>query len=204
MQNRLLTLIFVLICLCRNSGQCSEVYAINEKPVLMYKVIQWWYNSLPQEDHLLCSSPVKWQSKGSLQIRYNESKKELVLQLEKPSLLFLAESGGLPYTVTCTQLSKTWFPQGDAANPEAATDPESIVFHNISNSQALTIKTMAQEMRVEIQGRIKGLVNGRIALVRPQEPIKACPPDPPISEAGIYLTITHSGTDEIIAAFIIK
>ena len=50
-----LSFTFLLSCffIVNNDAFCSETYYIDNNRVLLYKIINWWYDCLPEESNLL-------------------------------------------------------------------------------------------------------------------------------------------------------
>ncbi|MCG8686895.1 MAG: hypothetical protein MI892_18585, partial [Desulfobacterales bacterium] len=77
------TLFFVIFILLLSTpkGYSSEKYYIDDSPVLLYKVINWWYHCLPEEAEFLCGKSVKWSNRGDEKISYNKEKRVLELNV---------------------------------------------------------------------------------------------------------------------------
>jgi len=51
--------------------------------LFLYKIINWWYDSLPEESHQLCGSLIRCQDRGNIQIEYDVIEMKLRLNAKE-------------------------------------------------------------------------------------------------------------------------
>ena len=56
-----------------------ETFYIDKNSVLLYKVINWWYDCLPEDSDQLCGRLLKYQILDNAKVEYNEA--EMILKL---------------------------------------------------------------------------------------------------------------------------
>lgn len=202
-----------IFCVCvsttPNFAACSEKYYMNNTSVFLYKIINWWYDSLPEESHQLCGNLIRCRTEGNIQIGYdaNEMKIRLYTKERFADLLSVfkqCEKCWGPSYLKLTWLNKKYFGDGKyitATDKYAALN--SYIFGQIERTSAKHIQRTADVIGLELEGVICGLMNGKIALHHSGELIKTCQVDKEKQDEHfpITLKIINFQTEEILAKF---
>lgn len=210
--NRLLKSVFFLLCslLAVQHAFCAETYFIGDQPVLLYKVINWWYDSLPAESGALCGKPIQCRNEGNAGIEYDALKKEVTINIRgglAGMLLTFKACGDCygPSRFHCTWLNRNMFKGGDATVVVVdSTVIQGFSFSPVEREQAGIIQTMADDLRFELEGVIGGLADGRVALHASAGLLKHCSAasDDQANFYPISLRIMNSKNNDVIAEFI--
>ena len=167
-----LSFTIVLACLhiINHDALCSETYYIDNNRVLLYKIINWWYDCLPEESNRLCGSLIKYQSKDNAQVEYYEAEMILKLQIKGGfadllSIFKQCKRCFGPSYLQCTWLNKKYFGNGEAAIvPNELPTIRAFVINNIDKKQVRLIRSAEKDIVFVLEGVIGGLLNGKIAL----------------------------------------
>ncbi len=204
------TIVLSCVLIINHDAFCSETYYIDNNRVLLYKVINWWYDCLPEESSKLCGSLIKCQSKGNAQVEYNETEMILKLQIKGGFADLLStfkqcEQCFGPSYLKCTWLNKKYFGSGEAVFVVSNELPamSAFIINNIDKKQGQLIRGIEKDILFEIQGVIGGLLNGKIALHQAGNFIKTCPGAPQSRDDcfPISLKIINSHTKEVLAKY---
>ncbi len=151
---------------------CSEDYYIDNSRVLLYKLINWWYDCTPEETHLLCGRPVKYQNRENAHVEYHEAENTLKLKVKGGfadllSILKPCEKCFGPSYLRCTWMNRDYFGNGRPAivSRELSTITE-FIFYDFRKQQAQKIQGIEKDILFVLEGMIGGLLNGKIALHR--------------------------------------
>jgi hypothetical protein len=206
-----ITLVVLCFALFSHNAYCTEIYSINNNQVLLYKIINWWYDCLPEESDLLCGSLIKYQNKGNAHVEYNDSEMILKLRIDtgfadQLSVFRACEQCSGPAYFHCTWLNKDYLGNDKTdAVPDKLQALNSFTFQNIGKKQAQRLRDIETDILFEIEGVIFGLMNGKIALYHGDDFLKTCP-DMPQNQEGIYpcLKIINGNTNEELAKYSVK
>lgn len=196
--------------LCRD-GLGSETYFIDHQRVLLYKIINAWYDSPPEESERLCGLPIQYHNQGNVRVEYNGLEEQaLHLQInEDPadllSVLKPCQRCFGPAFFQCTWLNKKYFGKGEAV--VLSNDPKTISvfrFHLVGEKQARHLQRIEKDIALVIEGVVRGLLNGKIALHRSGTLIRECPggSSPGEENTSIVLKIVNFRTKEVMARYI--
>ena len=111
---------------------------------------------------------------------------------------------GLDPCLTPVQLNKKYFGNGKAAGIHAGFKGfNEFFFNDINKTRAQSLKENKDDITFLIEGRIGGLVDGKVALHQAGRFQKACPKDPKNRNISfpVTLKIVNTRTDEILAIF---
>lgn len=186
----------------------SEKYFIDGQNVfLLYKIVNWWYDCQPKENHLLCGKPIKCINLGNACIEYTQSKSALKVSIQKGlatqlSIFKTCSQCFGPSYLRCIWQNEKYLGNGRAA---PSKNVNQFSFFQIDKIQARILKNMEKEIVFIVQGNIRGLMNnGKIALHDTGTILKRCPSD--AQNAGgivpITVKIKNNGTNEIIAEYL--
>ncbi|GAB6145977.1 hypothetical protein JCM12294_34170 [Desulfocicer niacini] len=204
---------YIIVISCaltiNHTAHCTEIYYISNNRVLLYKIINWWYDCLPEESNLICGSIIKCKSKGDTQVVYDETEMKLKLQInggfaEQVSIFKQCEQCEGPSYLKCTWLNKKYFGNGEAAiisNNLSAIN--AFILNNIDTRHGRAVQSIEKDIEFELEGSIGGLLNGRIALHQSGKFIKTCS----AAYLGlsdnfpVSLKIINSKTKEVLAIY---
>lgn len=186
--------IAVAVLTLTGPGICAETYAIDNQRVLIYKIIAWWYDCLPEEAQALCGREIFWQSSRQVRVTYDATKGRLQLQLGDG----LADRLSLPSPLKPILLNPLYF---NLKTQPALVDPAagSFVFSGVDKKNAERFRGIEERIAVDPAGEITGLEDGRIALWPSTQRIKFCPPQENIS--AVRLSIINTIAGEVLAEF---
>jgi len=185
---------------------CAEAYYINNNHVLLYKIINWWYDCLAEESELLCESTIKCRVQDDIRIKYNVAEMKLAIGIPGGFAHQLSLLGPLSnsYELACTSLNRTYFSKSEAKNISGGLPIlGALVIHRVGKTQGLQIQRMEKDIVFELDGIISGLVNGKIALNHKGSFIKTCPDAARTGAPGfpVHLRIMNSNTKEVLATY---
>ncbi len=182
----------------------SEVYYIDDRPLFLYKTINWWYDCLPEQAGTLCGKPIRCSNTGNARVEYDADQKEMAIKIYGgfAVMLSISEPG-------FSSLKDVWLNPAylhSTASAVLASDASGItglVFKHVEKTRAQQFRDMAPDLRFSLEGRIMGLANGRIALDDTQPMLKKCTRTgtAPDQACPFRLTLLNSQSEEIIAVF---
>ncbi len=197
--------VMVILFMVRQIAYCEEYYHIDNQRVLLYKVINWWYDCLPEESTQLCGSRIKYENRGNTRILHDDSGKKLTLGIDggfAELLVLFKQCHGCrgPSHFVCTWLNRKYFGKGRA---KMFGRHQSFIFENVDRSQARAIRSVQHNLVFVVEGVIGGLMNGQVALHQGGDLLKTCPtqdlsPDEPFP---IRIMIFNSKTKEMLATY---
>ncbi len=182
---------------------CAEAYYINNSQVLLYKVINWWYDCLEEESKQLCGTKVRCRNQGNTQVEYNGTTMKLTLRIDGGFAHQLSLFNPLARAsyLACTSLNKTYFSRSEAKDISGGLPiTGALVIHRVGKTQGMQIQSMQKDIVFELEGIISGLVNGKIALNHMGEFIKTCP-DAGRKRSPVSLRIMNFRTKEVLATY---
>ena len=197
------TIVVVFVSTTSNRAVCSEKYYINNNKVLLYKIINWWYDSLPEESHQICGSLIRCQTKDNIRIEYNAIEMKLRFNAKESfadllSIFKECKQCWGPSYLELTWLNKEYFGDGKFMT---SADKYSYTFSHIERTNAQRIQSLADVIGLELEGVICGLMNGKIALHHSGNLLKTCQTDSEKQDKifPITLKIVNYQTEEILA-----
>lgn len=192
------------ICFINN---LSEKYYIENQNVLLYKIINWWYDCQPEDNFLLCGEKIKCNNLGNACIEYAQSKSVLKISIQGgfADLLSIFKTCDRclgPSYLRCIWQHEKYLGKGKAASINKLNQ---FIFVHIDTIQAKILKDIEKDIVFVVEGHILGLTNdGKVALHNTGAILKKCPNDTNEKNAifPITVTIKIDSTDEIIAQYI--
>ena len=188
-----------------HSAFCSQGYYLDGNPALLYKVINWWYDCLPGESQKLCGHSVTYRSQGDLQVEYHEDQSIIKIKLNSmvsERISILKPTAQAPLYLICAQLNETYF--GNASAHPVPVAPSTVgpfEFRNMTSIYARKIQAIRENLGFEIEGRIGGLIDGRIALHTDGEFLKGCPMNTGITYGPLRVKLVNFGTKEVLSEY---
>ncbi|WP_028584254.1 hypothetical protein [Desulfogranum mediterraneum] len=185
---------------------------LDDNFVLLYKIINWWNTSLPEDDTLLCGETLRCQHTGKIKVSYRPEARILTLNIldqfgDMVSALKQCRHCSGPGRMECSWLHPGYFadPRPETASAMGPGDGL-LTFRGIPPEQALLFQQIEKELSLVLEGRIGGLLlaDGTIALHRAGTFLKPCPQPPPgqTSQQPSTLLIKNRQSNEIIAKYV--
>lgn len=201
------TIVLVCVSTIPSYVACSEKYYINNNQVLLYKIINWWYDSLPEESHQLCGSFIRCQTKGNVQIEYDAIEMKLRLNAKESfaellSIFKQCEQCWGPSYLKSTWLNKEYFGDGKfITSTDKYSTVNSYIFAHIEKTHAQKIQSIVDVIGLEFEGVICGLMDGKIALHHSGKQLKTCRAGSEKQDENFPITLkfVNSQTEEILA-----
>ena len=185
----------------------SEKYYIDNQNVLLYKIINWWYDSQPRENSLICGKAIKCDNIGNAFIEYTKSRSVLKVSIQNGladqlSIFKTCDGCSGPSYLRCTWQDEKYFGKGKAAPTKNLNQ---FTFLDIDKIHARILKDIEKEIVFVVEGNILGLMtDGKIALHNTGTILKKCPGD--TDKKGdifpITVMIKNARYDEIIARYL--
>lgn len=179
-----LTLRFIVSFICLlihvHAACGAETCYIDDSPLLLYKTINWWYDSLPEESGMLCGKPIKCINEGNARVDYDESKQKLKIQIKGGFASMLSvfkkcEECYGPSYLQRLSINPDYFMNGNKTMvPDHSPSMNSFEFNNIGKEQAQLLKSVEKDLVFIVEGVIGGLCNGQITLHESGDLLKYC------------------------------
>lgn len=137
--------------------------------MLLYKIINCWYDNLPEESHQICGSLIRCQTKGNIQIEYDAIEMKLRRNAKENfagllSIFKQCEQCWGPSYLELTWLNKECFGDGKfITSTDKYSSLNPYIFVHIERANAQRIQNIVNIIGIELEGVICGLVNGKIA-----------------------------------------
>lgn len=187
----------------------AESYYINNNRVLLYKVINWWYDCLPEVSEQLCGQILTYRDPGSMKVAYDEDNRVVKLIVPNRFTDIVSLFGGHSRqkegrSFTCTFRQKEIFGPGQSMDvTDVFISDGAFVFKGIASVQAQKIQEIRDAMVFEVTGSIRGLMDGKIALSPGGDFIRSCPADSlqKIAFLPVTMKVYHAGTNEILLIY---
>lgn len=158
----------------------EETCYIDDSPLLLYKTINWWYDSLPEESSMLCGKPIKCINKGNARVEYDEPNKKIRIKItggfaNMLSVFKTCERCYGPTNLQSLSINPDYFMNSPTTiAPAASSTMNSFGFNNINKEQALMLKSVEKDLVFMVEGVIGGLCNGKITLHESGDLLKYC------------------------------
>jgi len=203
------TIVLVCVSTTSNYAACSEEYYINNDKVLLYKIINWWYDSFPEESHQICGNLIRCRAEGNIQIEYDAIEMKIRLNAKESfadllSVFKQCEQCWGPSYLKLTWLNEKYFGDGKfITSTDKYSSLNSYIFTHIERTNAQRIQSIVDVIGLELEGVICGLMNGKIALHHSGKLLKTCQVDKEKQDEhfSITLKIVNFQTEEKLAKF---
>jgi hypothetical protein len=162
-------------------GACgAETCYIDDSPLLLYKTINWWYDSLPEESSMLCGKPIKCINEGNARVEYDEAKMKINIKIERglASMLSVFKKCVSCYGPTHLHnlsINPDYFMNSKTIlAPDDSSTINRFRFNNINKERAQLLKSIEKDLVFVVEGVIGGLYNGQITLHESGALLKHC------------------------------
>ena len=180
----------------------AETYVVDDHPLLLYKLINWWYHCLPHEAHQPCGRSLTCRNR-EIHTTWNAHLKQLSITTAKEFAAMTAVLPPLPKGQESSRISAVQMDTGILGKAQAWA-----LFDRSGRFSALRLKPldkdragklMAEKMVLVLSGPIRGLESGRIALYRSGDRIRTCPDTG--DGTPVRLLLVHKQTRTVLAGF---
>lgn len=209
---RYILLLYIISCTNLLYANSSDLYSnfqyVNNKQVLLYKIMNWWNIENNKNEITPCNKSIKYKKIENIQVKYNSSSKELTF-LFKNSFANLVDvlkqyknCYGSSYLKNIF-LNKKYFNNGTTENiTKELSEIEKLTFHNISKKEAFEIINIEKDITLVLEGVIGGLLleNNKISLHQAGKFFRTCPKKGK-EDFPINFTIIKNSTDEILVRY---
>lgn len=156
----------------------QEWYSIDNQPVLMYKIINYWYDAPGDTASFLCGRPVSCRIKSDTTLKYTPQDRQIILFFPQPvaDQLSIAEP---PKTAKALWAAGPFHMNSSLLDSCTAM----VTLTDSGNLKQIVLSPVLPDLfrelqtgrlEVMIEGRIFGLKNGRIALHPTKNLIRKC------------------------------
>lgn len=193
---------YLFILLFTSSLFSKEVYYLDNNPLLLYKIINWWSIETQRDNKKPCNKAIKVTS-NSLKFKYNEKDQTLSVQLKAkfPKKMEVI-SKNKKQLLENVYVNKNYF------KIDSTKDISSInkfIFKNISKDTYKKISSMKGDIIIQIEGYVKGLLSnsGKIALDHNGDFLRECPKINQ-KDQDIFIKFINKKDDTILSIYKIK
>jgi len=205
----LLTIVLAFVLLTPVTGMAIERYYIDQQPVLLYKIINWWYNCLPDDCDLFCGKTIFCANQGNVNIENNKQGSDLILRVngkfgEMLSPFRQSEAFFGPNRLQCKWLNEKYFGDGVAEDSKDTVNGVSkFHYRSVSDRHVELLKEVEKDMGVILTGVIGGFINGKIALHQAGKMPNHCSIGNTDNQEQFPITmkIVNSRTAEVLAEY---
>lgn len=205
-------LVFLLLNInflfANNSDLYSNFQYVENKQVLLYKIINWWNIESNKNDTYYCNKSIKYLRRNNLNIKYTKTSKELVLTFRDNfahlvDIFKKCKNCYGPEYLESTFLNKKYFSKAKTDNITIElSDIRSIVLKNVSQTEATNILKFQKDMTLILEGVSGGLVleNNKISLHPVGNFFRSCPKNDK-SKYPVSFRIINEKTKESIIEY---
>lgn len=189
----------------------AETCYIDNSPLLLYKTINWWYDSLPEEAGMLCGKPIKCINEGNARVEYDEAKRIMTMGIEGGlanmlSIFKNCERCYGPTYLYSLSINPDYFIHSKTPLlPDDSATMNRFSIPHIKKEQAQLLKIIEKDLVFWVEGGIGGLCNGRITLHESGDLLKYCrgPFFGKYDHDPICIKIIDAKNDQILAEYTI-
>ena len=190
-------------------GLATEKYYIDQQPVLLYKIINWWNNCLPDDCDLFCGKTIFYTDQGNVNIEKDTPGSDLKLRMNGEFAEMLvpfrqSEAFFGPNRLQCKWLNEKYFGDGTAEDlKDTASDQSEFRFKSVSEVHVQLLKKVEKDIGVVLKGVIGGLIDSKIALHRAGKMPNDCLESNANNQEQfpISLMIVNAQTKEVLAEY---
>jgi hypothetical protein len=212
-------LLLTTLCIWLGAGGHAvadiDTYTVDGQPVLLYKIIQWWYDAPVTQAPWICGRALSCRTRTPLRVTYLPSARRLTLHIEAgfAELVWPELPGrrGVSTHLALVRFDRAYLDQSVAissADAGAEGDSVRLWLVGVRPKQAKQWIRTAAGLELVLTGPVHGLVDadGRVALVDTPFLIKACPQRAPAESTPqtVTLTLRHRPTQGVVAVFALR
>lgn len=184
--NRLLIVVIVSVgfTLTSHNGYSDERYFLNDQRVLLYKIINWWYDANPAEAGQICGDRLRYENNRGWNLHESDNEIRLTHAGGQScgSLVSLrshcAHSSTTTFRVQPEWANTEYFEVSDISfefEEQTTSNRCTIIIDNVSQHLLERMRTGFTELKLTINGRVNGLGNGKVALLSGGDCYQRCP-----------------------------
>jgi hypothetical protein len=202
----------VLLICCLTAGERAfadiDTYTIDGQPVLLYKIIQWWYEAPDTQTPWICGHTLACHTRQPVEISFTRDNHCISLRFETEFAdLIWPEIGGSGKVRL--DLHPIWTdPAYFNANAHAlcadrGNHPARLFIEEVNPEQAQQWMRSANDLELMLSGPVRGLADDRVALADSPALLKICPHEVTAGSAPPTMTLTlrHRTTQRVLAIF---
>ena len=209
MIRKYLTILLLIALFTPVFGLATEKYYIDQQPVLLYKIINWWNTCLPDDCGLFCGKTIFCTDQGNVNIEKDTTGSDLKLRVNGNFAEMLApfrqsEAFFGPNRLQCKWLNQKYFGDGTAEDLKDTVNGQSeFRFRSVSETHVQLLKKVEKDIGVVLKGVIGGLINSKIALHRAGKMSNYCFKSNANNrkQFPISLMIVNAQTTEVLAEY---
>jgi hypothetical protein len=200
----------LILCLAVAGPAFADIdtYTIDGQPVLLYKIIHWWYDAPDAQAPWICGRTLACRTRHPLDITFIPDKSRLIICFETDfaELVWpeIAGSGRVRMALYPTWTDSAYLNDSAPAScPDVANRSAGLSMETVSPEQAQRWMRSAADLEMIFSGPVLGLAEDRVALVDDAALFKACPPTT-VSRSGsraMTLTFRHRFTKQVLVVF---
>ncbi len=176
-------LVMALLHGSRIPAVSDEAFSIDDKKVLLYKIINWWNDSLPENSELPCGLTLKYTAKNEAHVIYDETKQMLSIEFggnyqEILSIFKQCHTCLGPSSFQARLINREYLGEGKPVPIDAQLFSTTVlVFEDLTAEKRRLLLDIERDLHFEIIGRIGGLLlaDGRVALHQAGVFLRVCP-----------------------------
>ena len=201
----------LLICGLAIGGRAFadiDTYTIDGQPVLLYKIIQWWYEAPEAQAPWICARTLACRTRHPVEISFSPDDRRISLRFETEFAdLIWPEIGGSDKSRL--YLYPIWtdpvFLNGGthASGTDLGNRSFRLSLVGVTPDQAQQWMRLADGLELVLSGPVCGLADDRVALADGPALLKTCPQGaaPGSAPRAMTLTLRHRPTGRILAIF---
>jgi hypothetical protein len=207
---RLAPWISLILCLAVAGPAFADIdtYTIDGQPVLLYKIIQWWYDAPGAQAPWICGRMLACRTQHPLDVTFipDKSRLNICFETEFAELVWpeIAGSGKVRMDLYPTWTDSAYLNDSAPAScPAVDNRSAGLSMETVSPEQAQRWMRSAADLEMIFSGFVLGLAEDRVALVDDTVLIKTCPPTA-VSRSGsraMTLTLRHRSTKQVLVVF---
>ena len=179
--------VFILLNINSQYLNSSELYSnfqyIDNKQVLLYKIMNWWNIDSNHNNITTCNKTIKYKRIKNIKVKYDNSTKELVLLLKNRFASLVDILKDCTHCYGPEYLENTFLNQNylkDATTKNITKELSllnKLVFNNVNEKDASKIMNMEKDITLILEGVIGGILSksNNISLHQAGSFFRSCP-----------------------------
>lgn len=204
--------IFILLNINLQYLNSSDLYSnfqyIDNKQVLLYKIMNWWNIDSNQNDITPCHKAVKYKRIGNIKVKYNDKSKELTLIFKNSfadlvDILKECKNCYGPEYLENIFLNQEYFKNATTKNiTKELSLLKKLTVNNVSKKEASKIIHMEQDITIILEGFIGGIlsISNNISLHQAGIFFRSCPKKGK-NDFPIKFTIVNTSTNALLIGY---
>jgi hypothetical protein len=200
----------LILCLAVAGPAFADIdtYTIDGQPVLLYKIIQWWYDAPDIQAPWICGRTLTCRTRAPIEVTYSSGNGRLRLDIEAEfaELVWpkIAGSGKVRLHLYPIRTDPAYLNDSARAScSDIGNRPAGLSMEAVTQEQAQRWMRSAADLELVLSGPVLGLMDDRVALVDDAALYKTCPPTAlsPSGSRTMTLTLRHRPTRQVLVVF---